>query len=171
MSTEEQLVPDFQVSPTGWIISTINCILGMIVHIWLLKKERKKRQSCNILWISKYIQYLPLIVMISGFLNILFTFFMCLPDFCYFGGMCFSITVAFQFVSLGYYQLSRLFYCFSESQIHSKIGYSKLTFIIMISIGFLVFIVGIIFIRNADLILNISIIMVLTKITKSQRRG
>ena len=38
-------------------------------------------------------------------------------------------------LSMGFYQLSRLHYCFANSQIHSDKGYAKWVFIIMYTIG------------------------------------
>eukprot|EP01084_Bolivina_argentea_P007980 14935_1 len=40
-----------------------------------------------------------------------------------------------QLIFMGYYQLSRLHYCFSSSQVHSKQGYPDWLFIIMYSVA------------------------------------
>ena len=39
---------------------------------------------------------------------------------------------------MGFYQLSRLYYCFSNQQIHSNKGYPKCLFIIMYAMGIMV---------------------------------
>ena len=43
-----------------------------------------------------------------------------------------------QTLFLGYYQLSRLYYCFANSQIHSNKGYSDAVFMIMYSTGLVI---------------------------------
>jgi len=46
-----------------------------------------------------------------------------------------SVTFEIQFLSLGFYQLSRLHYCFSRDRVHSDKGYPFWAFTVMISIG------------------------------------
>ena len=47
-----------------------------------------------------------------------------------------------QFLSLSLYQLSQLHYCFSNQQLHAKNGYPLWVFVVMISIGIIIWISG-----------------------------
>ena len=49
-----------------------------------------------------------------------------------------------QFLSLSLYQLSQLHYCFSNQQLHAKNGYPLWVFVVMISIGIILWIAGIV---------------------------
>ena len=59
-----------------------------------------------------------------------------LPGFCYFGNYLFLLSIYFQTIFMGFYQLSRIHYCFSKkSKGFAKNGYSIWVFIVMYTIG------------------------------------
>ena len=94
---------------------------------------------------------------VSGFLCPLFLILEYIPGLCtfstYTGWLCMNI----QFLSMGLYQLARLYYCFANDQIHSNKGYPKWVFIVMV-------IIGVIVIIN----LNISYIFIVASLMKRE---
>ena len=46
-----------------------------------------------------------------------------------------NIFVGLQGLAMGLYQISRLFYCFSSSKVHSNKGYPNWVFILMYGVG------------------------------------
>ena len=56
---------------------------------------------------------------------------------CYITGFIQNVFYSSQLILMGFYQLSRLYYCFSKNKAYSNKGYSNWIFIIMITIGLL----------------------------------
>ena len=61
--------------------------------------------------------------------------FSVIPGFCMIHWMGTLIAMSTQTAFLGFYQLSRLYYCFSNKQLHGKHGYPKCLFLVMGIIG------------------------------------
>ena len=57
------------------------------------------------------------------------------PGICIFAASLSLMFATLQILSMGFYQLSRLYYCFANKQIHSKKGYPNYFFIIMFVMG------------------------------------
>ena len=131
-------------SPSEWIVASSIGFIDVLLNIIILKKELDKRRNTEIHWVSNYLKYLSLICLISG---VCFGFFFMTQDWpilCYFGWHLGIISIVIQQTSLGYYQLVRLYYCFSETSIHSTFGYSNILFIIMYTIGAIQIIISLI---------------------------
>ena len=107
----------------------------MIINGTIFKKEIDKRRSDGIhfttdslaLWSFLCISCGPFI----GFWMILSY----IDGTCYFADFLLFISFASQPLFMGFYQLSRLYYCFAQSQVYSTKGYSNYVFIIMFLIG------------------------------------
>ena len=71
----------------------------------------------------------------SCFIAALFVTLAVFPGFCYLGLSGKAIVFGFAIVFMGWYQLSRLHYCFSNEQIHNRNGYPLSLFIVLIAFG------------------------------------
>ena len=126
------------VLPEEWIPARFVYAVNTSIIILILIKEYKKRKQASTKFTTKSLQYLSSICMIAALLtNVLFV----LPPF---NGFCF-VKISFCLFSLGihasfmsFYQLYRLYYCFSNKSIHSTKGYPKGVFNIMTCIGIFV---------------------------------
>eukprot|EP01084_Bolivina_argentea_P148922 260259_1 len=126
------------VSPVEWISYSSAGLLVMLLNCLILQKEYKKRKSTKVTFTTKYLQIWPLLTMICGILFGFFVFAQHFNIFCYFCYPMFIPALACQGFFMGLYQLSRLYYCFSEAQCYSDKGYSNTLFIIMYIIPTLV---------------------------------
>eukprot|EP01084_Bolivina_argentea_P137213 241661_1 len=109
--TETITIPNWQ-----WSTDCAMSLFFMVINMSILKKEYNKRLSTKITFASPYIKSFPLLCMICGVL----------------------VEIAIQGIFMGFFQLSRLYYCFSSSNVHSTKGYSKSVFIFMYAIGALI---------------------------------
>ena len=116
-----------------WISSVVIVIwvIGAIIPCYILRKEIQNRTANNKkpLFASKALRVLSILPLIFAtiypFSGILYHIdYLCLYAF-QFGVMIFCALV----VSFGFYQLARLYYCFSQAQSYSNTGYSNKLFI------------------------------------------
>ena len=134
MSAESVVLDD--VYPAyAWITQASITLTIAIANGIILKKEIYQRKNTEILFVSIYIKYFPLSCLFSGLLTGIFGTTLYIPGLCYFSLQLFIISMTCQAVSMGFFQLSRLYYCFSRLQTHSKSGYPNYVFYIMFGIG------------------------------------
>ena len=127
------------VSPTEWVFLTSIHFMWTVLNFIILKSEIKHRRKSTTKSITKGLQYGSLTTIVTGFLAALFCLLNNFPIFCSFGlfiGLC---MFAAQSVSLTFYQLCRLYYCFANVNIHSNKGYPKWVFYIMYGLGIVIF--------------------------------
>ena len=131
--------------PLGeWIGISICGLLTTLSQSYLLYKELEKRDPNKTSVISKYHQYWCILCIISGMLYGFCTFIRFFPILCHIGGDRVFVTFgALQGIFIGIFQLSRLYYCFSRSKVHSKKGYPTWLFKIMYSIAIILLLVNI----------------------------
>ena len=121
--------------PIIWISQTIFGLFAMIINISTFYKEWKKRRSTEIMFTNKYLQIFSFCGILCGALSGFFLFVINFNGFCHIASpMVFSL-ITCQCGAMGFYQLSRLYYCFSSNKAHSTKGYPTLLFIIMYIIG------------------------------------
>eukprot|EP01084_Bolivina_argentea_P059980 109574_1 len=119
-----------------WIPSMlIIVLLEIISNGYMLKQEFKHQKSGNSTFTTKYLKLWYFLCIISGFMNGIFALLQVINGFCYFSGYLWGITVFMQPIFMGYYQLSRIQYCFSKSKVYSDKGYSHCVFLIMYAIS------------------------------------
>ena len=121
--------------PVIWLSIVIFGITETFFGAILLFKECKKRRSGAARFTTKYLSVFSIICVASLLLSGLTQALGWFPPVCYFDGFAQKIFSNLNVTSMGFYQLSRLYYCFANSQIHSDQGYSKCLFIFMYSIG------------------------------------
>ena len=145
---EEHKTLDFQSVTTmsnkkpisQWITMTIPCLIATIITLRIMMIEMRKRRDCNVKFTTKWLKYSSMICIVNGFLTNLFFIIHVLPVFCHFCLILSHIAFVSGLTFMGFYQLSRLHYCFSNEQIHSNKGYPKWVFILMVIIGVLLMI-------------------------------
>ena len=104
----------------------------------ILKKEisnRSANHERSAKFTTRSLKYFSLICIISGVLRFIFGLFEYINGLCTFSAYVAVFCWSLQGTSMGYYQLSRLYYCFANEQVHSNKGYPKYVFIIMYILG------------------------------------
>ena len=126
----------------SWPIFCVIGFIAMTIHIVMSYKEFKKRTSpqTNVLFISKWLKRFSTVCFLCGILSGFLAMIQLLPGICYIGWHIKQIIIHTQGVSMGFFQLSRLYYCFSQSTSYSDLGYSNKLFIIMYGIGIFILI-------------------------------
>ena len=119
----------------GWVSVCVWCLIGVILHSIILQSEIKKRKQASNKFTTKSLQLTSIICIISGLITNICWVLYPLPGFCHFTGLGTVIALCTQGVSMGLYQLSRLYYSFANDKIHSKKGYSRCLFIFMTTFG------------------------------------
>ena len=130
---------EFVIEPTYWISLQVPGILFTVIHLLIVKHEIKKRNHTSAKFTTKSLKYTSLLCILSGFLANISWLLQWFNGLCVFMTWLGSTFSYLQFLSMGFYQLSRLYYSFANSQIHSGKGYPKWVFIFMIIYGIVIF--------------------------------
>ena len=125
---------------TWWISLLVIYLLGALISLKILRSNIISRKQSGFKFITKPLKYTSKLCLYSGFLIFVFQASFPVNGLCTFSPFISQIFVVIQYVSMGFHQLSRLYYCFSNDQIHSNKGYPKCLFIFMIIIGILLLI-------------------------------
>ena len=121
--------------PLYWISGVVTGTFCTGIHIILLKKEINKRRSGDAIFTTKYLKIWSILCIISGFIAAFGAASYFIDGFCYINRWVWMISLYNQYVFMGFYQLSRLYYSFANDKIHSKKGYPNYIFIIMFTVG------------------------------------
>ena len=127
-------------TPSEWIPTTIIASIGTMTTFSILIKERAKRKLSSTTFITKYLEYTSYGCIIAGFISSFALLLLPFNGFCFFVGFVHVFIFSTQATLMGFYQLSRLYYCFSKTQVYSNKGYSSWVFILMVIIGILLLI-------------------------------
>ena len=125
------------VSQAWWISNMAIYLLGAIITFKILRCDIKSRKQSTFKFTTKSLQYTSKLCLYSGVLLFIFQSVFAINGLCIFLPFVGQIFLIIQFVSMGFHQLSRLYYCFSNDKIHSDKGYPKCLFVFMIIIGVL----------------------------------
>ena len=115
-----------------------------MLSLHLLHRETKNRKLSTALFTTKYLKLFSISCIFSGFIFAITMLLSHIKGLCVFIQSIAMITMVIQFLSMGSYQLSRVYYCFANEQIHSSKGYPRWLFItmyiagVLLSINFLV---------------------------------
>ena len=107
-------------------------LLATACNVYIYRKEIIKRRSGVAKFPSFCLEYWSLICMILGVVHGMFMIFLFLFDSCHFAHYLVFFVVAMQPISMGFYQISRIHYCFAESK---AMGYPNIIFYGMYSLG------------------------------------
>ena len=123
--------------PSLWIPRCIISILVIIITGYILSSEIKQRQNNEqtTSFTTGWLKWFSLACITSSFLQYLSALMGFIPGLCTFNELFLNIFLVSVYISMGYYQLSRLYYCFSNESIHSKRGYPKWIFVFMFVFG------------------------------------
>ena len=134
------------VTPFEFAFESGFAFIATIINSIILTKEYRKRNSPEaILYISYWTKITSFSCIIFGFLYSLVSTVATLKLFCYIGKPSQIMFISVQAILMGFNQLSRLHYCFSENSVHSAKGYPKWLFVSMISIGSMILIVVLVY--------------------------
>ena len=122
-------------SPSEWIPGAIISIIATIITSRILRNEIHKRKKPDTTFTTKSLQYSSLLSMICGVLSNVSGALNEINGLCIFMHLLWSVMFGMQAILMGLYQLSRLYYCFSNTNIHSNKGYPQWVFIFMTIMG------------------------------------
>ena len=128
------------ISPTIWIAHAIIGSIFACINGWLLKQEYSHIKNGVAKYTTKYLKWWALLCILCGALSQLFNAMSYIPILCHFIYYISNVLSLSQSVFMGFYQLSRLYYCFSISKLYSDRGYPQYLFYIMFGTGFMLLI-------------------------------
>ena len=102
-----------------------------VVNFVILHFEIQQRKTATTIFTAKWFKIFSISCITTGTLSHIFLISRYIPGLCTFIGLFGVISSVAQFLSMGYYQLYRLYYCFANEQIHSDKGYPKWVFFVM----------------------------------------
>ena len=126
---------DVVVAPSKWIPDTIIFIIFVILNSIILRKEYNKRKQSTLTFTTKWFKYTSIGCMVCAVLHPLSSLFRLIPGLCLFSIWIHYVFAGLVAIFMTSYQLIRLYYCFSNDQIHSKKGYPKWMFIVLFIIA------------------------------------
>eukprot|EP01084_Bolivina_argentea_P259432 437737_1 len=138
-------MPIFAQQFIGWASWSIVGLIAMIINSLICVKEYKNRKSREVFFVSKLSQLSSILCISCGTLFGCSIFVQYFQGFCYFGNQLGLIFYYMGFSFMGFYQLARIYYCFSQNKVYSTHGYSNCLFIIMGSIGIVIILNAIIY--------------------------
>eukprot|EP01084_Bolivina_argentea_P262469 443860_1 len=115
-----------------WTSISIISLLTMVVTAYMLILECKTTKShLN----KKYLQIYTHLCMLFGILAEFAILLRFCDVFCHWIHVIVIICICSQAGMMGFYQITRLYYCFAEHTVYSNHGYSNVLFFIMYSFG------------------------------------
>ena len=129
--------------PSVWVIRIVIGLMGFVINGSLLHSEFRKRRFPTPHFSNALLRLTSAGCLWSGFIAQVLLIFTVIPGFCMIEWMGTMIAGYLEFFFLSFYQLSRLYYCFSNQQIHGKHGYPIWIFCVMIIIGIINWISGV----------------------------
>lgn len=121
--------------PHEWISGICIAVICLIISGSLLQSELRQRRSQTTTFTSRFLQIFSAATLWTGVIVTLLLVLKFVPGFCFMERTAPFIAITTQFMLMGFYQLSKLYYCFSNNQIHARNGYSLWIFIVMITFG------------------------------------
>ena len=117
--------------PSKWIPNLAINIIVMIIAFLILRNEVRKRKQLKTAFTTIWFKLFSITCIVSFFVNQMAQILKYAPGFCIFCNYFTKVSNVVLYVSMGLYQLYRLYYCFANNQVHSNKGYPKSIFIFM----------------------------------------
>ena len=136
MSSKTALITE----PEIWIPYSVIGFIVFMLNSCLVFKECKMRKSENITLTTKYLALWSMTSMMAGSISLLFETLTELPGFCYVSRTASRAFLYLQPITIGFYQLSRLHYCFARNQVYSDKGYPDWLFITMFGVAIVLYV-------------------------------
>ena len=121
-----------------WIIQAVIRFILAALSVLLLKSEIQQRKKQTTKFTTKWFKIFSMACIMSGVIRCCASFLVFVPGLCIFMTLISTSCTYFQLTQMGFYQLNRLYYCFSKAQVHSKHGYTKCVIMSMYIIGVLI---------------------------------
>ena len=137
-------------SKADWVGNCIVAIIFTIVIFRLLNSELKQRKQATVSFTTKWLKIFSISCIFSSFLSQLFYLIVYIPPLCTIMYLFCALSSLICGLSMGFYQLARLHYCFANEQIHSNKGYPKWVFITMYLFGTIMCFISLILIVLSD---------------------
>ena len=134
MAFAERLI----LTPSQWTIWMIIGIIGLILTGCIALFEYKKRRSETSWFASDYMRITSAVSIGCGLTSNALLCLGLIPGSCYLQDTAGFLVAGAQFVFMGFYQLSRLHYCFSQNSANHQNGYPQWTFVVMATVGLLI---------------------------------
>jgi len=122
--------------PSIWKPATCIALISFLLSIVIFCREIRNRHRRDTLFSSKY-RYLSSLswwCILMGCVNTFYCLFWYVDHICLVVRNSETLFRAIQYLLFEYFQLSRVYYCSSEEEVHSTKGYSKWVFIVMFSV-------------------------------------
>ena len=119
-----------------WIPTTIIGFALCCATIYIFIREQRKRQNTKLIVVSKYLSFFSFLCISTGTVFSFCVLCWYINGICYIAGPLSNIAGTVQPAAMECFQLSRLYYCFSQQKVHSDKGYPKWIFVIMYSTVF-----------------------------------
>ena len=134
-----------RLSASFWVAHAIIYSILCCFNVWVLIRELVQIHKGKAKYTTKYLKLWALLSIISGAFSQIFRAIRHFPIVCTFVYYAANMLSGWQAVFMGFYQLSRLYYCFSTDKVYLKYGYPQTLFRIMFTIGFILLINYILF--------------------------
>ena len=121
--------------PEEWIGQSLPGAPLLIITSYIFKRECMKIRSGQATYTTNYLKLWSVLCLLCGPIQGLSTLLRYMDGLCYITWYIRHITLMLQPIFMGFYQLSRLYYCFSQNQVYSDKGYPSYLFIVMFIIG------------------------------------
>ena len=105
-----------------------------------IEEEYNHIKQCTANYTTKHLKIFALLCICCGVISSVTAILRYFNGFCYIADFLHVIIGLWQSIFMGYFQLSRLYYSFSQNQVYSSKGYSTWLFIVMFAIGFILMI-------------------------------
>lgn len=119
-----------------WIFR-LSQIIGILILFCIILRNRSNERQKKLSTTGKYLNLWSRFLLYGVPICLIFNITTSLPVICLFTTYGIAIYYQYPKILLTFYQIARLQYCFSQSQIHSKYGYNISVYILLYFIGFL----------------------------------
>eukprot|EP01083_Nonionella_stella_P077821 212716_1 len=137
--SEEDIEDDvLEQPPSMWITVSLIGFTSLVINLVIFQKERAKRKHNETLFVTRLSRMSSMCCIVCGVIMSFFWTVGHINILCYIARPMGIIFSTLQSVSMGFYQLQRLYYCFSQTKVHSNKGYSNCLFYVMNSLGIII---------------------------------
>ena len=133
-------VDSLTLSPLEWCIWLIIAMFSVTLTVLILRSECKKRRLDSSWFASDNLRITSAVSIGFGVVAAVQSCLDLFPGACMLQYTLSPIERGAQFIFMGFYQLSRLHYCFSKNSTHHDSGYPKWVFIMMVTAGIVLFV-------------------------------
>ena len=118
-----------------WLTSTLISFMCFILALLIFLRERRKRNRDDLLISFKYLSIFSHLCIALGPVVTLLYCGAYIPGICVVSNFLMSPAGFLLLATMEYYQLSRLYYCFSRNQVHSDSGYPDWVFAVLFTVS------------------------------------